>query len=260
MIGIVAARLKERYERPACVIALADGIGKGSGRSVPGLPLGPAVIAARQAGLLHQRRRPCDGGGLHGRRRKARRRCAPSSPSGWATGSTRERLVPELRRSTARCPPRRRNAELIDHLDALAPFGAANPEPRFAFPNVRVCACRAGRDWPSAMHLRRSGRDRRDGCGSDRLPRRRNAARPVPRRDPRPGDPRCRPSPARRLARRRRGPARRSTTPPAPTPPDPSIDCAADASAWRSGLRPRLIVKPQSGLSRGGNRAHIPSV
>ena len=52
MIGIVAARLKERYERPACVVALADGIGKGSGRSVPGVALGPAVIAARQAGLL----------------------------------------------------------------------------------------------------------------------------------------------------------------------------------------------------------------
>ena len=33
-------------------MALADGVGKGSGRSIAGLPLGPAVIAARQAGLL----------------------------------------------------------------------------------------------------------------------------------------------------------------------------------------------------------------
>jgi len=33
--AIVAARLRERYERPACVVALADGIGRGSGRSVP---------------------------------------------------------------------------------------------------------------------------------------------------------------------------------------------------------------------------------
>ncbi|HEX7968164.1 MAG TPA: single-stranded-DNA-specific exonuclease RecJ, partial [Stellaceae bacterium] len=37
VIGIVASRLKERYNRPACVVAVADGIGKGSGRSVPGL-------------------------------------------------------------------------------------------------------------------------------------------------------------------------------------------------------------------------------
>src|SRR5215472_6485120 len=45
VIGIVAARLKERYERPACVVALANGVGRGSGRSIRGLPLGPAAIA-----------------------------------------------------------------------------------------------------------------------------------------------------------------------------------------------------------------------
>jgi len=32
VIGIVAARLKERYERPACVVALGDGVGRGRGR------------------------------------------------------------------------------------------------------------------------------------------------------------------------------------------------------------------------------------
>ncbi|HLO76156.1 MAG TPA: single-stranded-DNA-specific exonuclease RecJ, partial [Magnetospirillum sp.] len=52
VIGIVAGRLKERYNRPACVIALDGGEGKGSGRSVPGLDLGAAIIAARQAGVL----------------------------------------------------------------------------------------------------------------------------------------------------------------------------------------------------------------
>src|SRR5690606_830084 len=41
VIGIVASRLKERYDRPALVVALDEqGIGKGSGRSVPGLDLG----------------------------------------------------------------------------------------------------------------------------------------------------------------------------------------------------------------------------
>src|SRR5215469_1432375 len=50
VIGIVASRLKERYGRPACVVALdEDGaIGKGSGRSISGIDLGSAVIAARQ--------------------------------------------------------------------------------------------------------------------------------------------------------------------------------------------------------------------
>ncbi|OYV40172.1 MAG: single-stranded-DNA-specific exonuclease RecJ, partial [Acidocella sp. 20-61-6] len=52
VVGIVAGRIKERFNRPACVAGLAEGVGKGSGRSVPGVDLGAAVIAARQAGLL----------------------------------------------------------------------------------------------------------------------------------------------------------------------------------------------------------------
>lgn len=53
VIGIVAGRLKERLGRPAIVIALGeDGIGKGSGRSIAGVDLGAAVLAAKDAGLL----------------------------------------------------------------------------------------------------------------------------------------------------------------------------------------------------------------
>ena len=53
VIGIVAGRLKEKTGRPAIVIALDDaGIGKGSGRSIPGVDLGQAVLAAKEAGLL----------------------------------------------------------------------------------------------------------------------------------------------------------------------------------------------------------------
>jgi single-stranded-DNA-specific exonuclease len=136
VIGIVAARLKERYERPACVVALADGIGKGSGRSVAGVPLGPAVIAARQAGLL------INGGGH-------------AMAAGFAVAADRvdalrqflvdrlgdglgsERLVPELKIDAA-LSLGAAQGELIDHLEQLAPFGAGNPEPRFVFPAVRV--------------------------------------------------------------------------------------------------------------------------
>src|SRR5579862_1454548 len=136
VIGIVAARLKERYERPACVVALADGIGKGSGRSVPGVALGAAVIAARQAGLL------INGGGhamAAGFTVAAERLDALREFLAERLGDGRggERLVPELAidgalAAAGAC------AGLIDHLDALAPYGAANPEPRFAFPGLQV--------------------------------------------------------------------------------------------------------------------------
>ena len=54
VIGIVASRIKEKAGRPALVIALDDetGQGKGSGRSIVGVDLGAAIIAAREAGLL----------------------------------------------------------------------------------------------------------------------------------------------------------------------------------------------------------------
>ena len=53
VIGIVAGRLKEKYGRPAIVIALDEnGVGKGSGRSVSGVDLGAAVLSAKDSGLL----------------------------------------------------------------------------------------------------------------------------------------------------------------------------------------------------------------
>src|SRR5438067_4500272 len=136
VIGIVAARLKERYERSACVVALADGLGKGSGRSVPGLALGPAVIAARQAGLLQI-------GGGHAMAagftvaeediEELRHFLAER----LGDGLVQERLVPELAIDAA-LSAAGATGGVTEHIAALAPFGAANPEPRFAFPGVQI--------------------------------------------------------------------------------------------------------------------------
>jgi len=136
VIGIVAARLKERYERPACVVALGDGVGRGSGRSIAGLPLGPAVIAARQAGLL------INGGGhamaagftVAAEKLDALREFLIER---LGDGLDHERLVPELQVDAA-LSLAAAQAELIGHIERLAPFGAGNPEPRFVLLGVRV--------------------------------------------------------------------------------------------------------------------------
>lgn len=53
VIGIVASRIKEKLDRPAIIIAEdEEGIGKGSGRSIAGVDLGAAIIAAKDSGLL----------------------------------------------------------------------------------------------------------------------------------------------------------------------------------------------------------------
>jgi single-stranded-DNA-specific exonuclease len=52
VVGIIASRLKERFNRPALAVAVDGACARGSGRGVPGIDLGAAVIAARQAGIL----------------------------------------------------------------------------------------------------------------------------------------------------------------------------------------------------------------
>ncbi len=158
VIGIVAARLKERYERPALVVALADGIGRGSGRSLPGMPLGPAVIAARQAGLL------INGGGhamaagftVASDKLDALREFLVER---LGDGLDREILVPELAIDGA-LSVAAAQSDLVGHVERLAPFGAANPEPRFVFPAVRVVHAEA----VGADHLRCTLADPLDGA------------------------------------------------------------------------------------------------
>ncbi|HYC03205.1 MAG TPA: single-stranded-DNA-specific exonuclease RecJ [Azospirillaceae bacterium] len=137
VIGIAAARLKERYSRPACVVALDGGIGKASGRSVRGVDLGAAVIAARQQGILAA-------GGGHA---MAAGFTVQEPRLGELEAFLAERisaqlaihgpLVPTLHLDgTVAC--RGATSDLIRQLERLGPFGAGNAEPRFAVSDVRV--------------------------------------------------------------------------------------------------------------------------
>lgn len=136
VIGIVAGRLKERFNRPACVVARADGIGKGSGRSVAGVDLGTSVIAARQAGLL------VNGGG--------HAMAAGFTVTAAREAEFREFLAERIRAQTGpggpvaelgldgTLQPRGATVQLAEALQRLAPFGSGNREPRFAIPAARI--------------------------------------------------------------------------------------------------------------------------
>jgi single-stranded-DNA-specific exonuclease len=135
VIGIVAGRLKERYNRPACVVALDGAVGKGSGRSIAGLDLGNAVIAARQAGLL------VNGGGhamaagftVEAGRVSALRDFLEERLAAAASGPIVASLTVDGTITAAAAVP-----DLALLLDRLGPFGSGNPEPRFAIPDLRV--------------------------------------------------------------------------------------------------------------------------
>lgn len=138
VIGIVAGRLRERYRKPVIVVGIdrAADVGKGSGRSQPGVNLGRAVQGAYEAGLL------LSGGG-----------------HAMAAGlSVRPAALPELREFLcARLADESAAAAESDGLDidalvtargadrgllerflALAPFGPGNPEPVFALADAQV--------------------------------------------------------------------------------------------------------------------------
>jgi single-stranded-DNA-specific exonuclease len=138
VIGIVAGRLKERYQRPVCVIALEDGLGKASGRSVAGLHLGQAVIAAREAGLVLKGGGHAMAAGVEARedRLGALHAFIAARFKDDLDGTP---LMPTLLIDGA-LQARAASPDLIASLERLAPFGAGNAEPRFVFPAQRVMA------------------------------------------------------------------------------------------------------------------------
>jgi len=138
VIGIVASRLKERYNRPACVISMDPdtGLGTGSGRSVSGVDLGANIIAARQAGLLER-------GGGH---RMAAGFTVAADKLADFQAFLEERvrarvaeagIVPSLYLDGA-VTTAGASLELIEALQRLGPFGSGNSEPRFAVASARV--------------------------------------------------------------------------------------------------------------------------
>lgn len=148
VIGIVAARLKDRFNRPACVVALDGGTGKGSARSVPGLDIGAAVIAARQKGLV------TSGGGHAMAAGLTVPRSGIEALSEFLTNRVAaeldvEALVPSLGLDGA-LSPEAATPELAALLDRVGPFGVGNAEPRFAFARMRVVKA----DVVGADHVR----------------------------------------------------------------------------------------------------------
>ena len=138
VVGLVAARLKERFGRPAFAIAWnGGGLGTGSGRSIAGVDIGAAVRAAVEAGHSGQGRRPRHGGRHHGRARAAGG--AARLSRGAARGRRCARPRPTaISRSTRALTESGATAALVEELERAGPYGNGNPAPVFAFPAHRV--------------------------------------------------------------------------------------------------------------------------
>ncbi len=137
VIGIVAGRLKEKLGRPAIVIAIDEnGLGKGSGRSISGVDLGAAVMAAREHGLLVA-------GGGHA---MAAGLTIDESAIPAFAAFLEERLAAAVDRSRddrallldAVLAAGGVNPGLVESMEAGGPYGMGWPAPRVAMGPVRV--------------------------------------------------------------------------------------------------------------------------
>ncbi len=140
VIGIVAGRLKEKLGRPAIVIAVdEDGVGKGSGRSVAGVDLGAAIIAAKEAGLLIA-------GGGHA---MAAGITVAEAQIGALAAFLDDKLAAHVERAAgerallldAVLAPAGVNPLLVEAMEAGGPYGMGWPAPRVATGPVRIVKC-----------------------------------------------------------------------------------------------------------------------
>jgi single-stranded-DNA-specific exonuclease len=158
VIGIVAGRIKEKTGKPSIVIAIDDqGIGKGSGRSIPGVDLGAAIIAAKDAGLLVAGGGHAMAAGLTVHADKV------SALADWLD----ERLASDVAKASgdqallidALLAPGGLNPGFIDAMEVAGPYGMGWPGPRIVTGPVRVIKCDiVGKDHVRAIVAGDDGR------------------------------------------------------------------------------------------------------
>jgi single-stranded-DNA-specific exonuclease len=140
VIGIVASRLKDKLGKPAIIIGIdGEGVGKGSGRSLPGVDLGSAVLAAKDHGLLVA-------GGGHAM--AAGLTIAADKVLAFAE-FLNDRLAADVARAQdgaaltldAALAPGGICVDLAEALDSAGPYGAGWPQPRVAAGPCTVVKC-----------------------------------------------------------------------------------------------------------------------
>ena len=152
--GIVAGKLKEKYNRPAFIFSIADGLAKGSGRSIPGFHLRKALDVCSDI---------LDGYGGH------ELAAGASLAAMWLDQFKEtfcrladdqlpdEKLEPELR-IDLEIGGGDINLKFLKEFSDLEPFGVANPQPIFTLKGVELNDCKVLKDKHVALTLRHSGR------------------------------------------------------------------------------------------------------
>lgn len=134
VVGIVAGRIKERFDKPTIVAAMVEGLLSGSGRSVPGFNLGDVIVEAKGKGLLV-------GGGGHAM--ACGLKCDPAKWNEFmAFLQDRETIELTPIEIDARATAASLGQYAIDDMELLQPLGQGMPNIRLAIEKFRITASR----------------------------------------------------------------------------------------------------------------------
>ena len=136
IIGIVASRIKDKYNKPTILISLNKKIGKGSARSVVGFDIGSLIIKAVQSGILEKGGGHKMAGGFTLKEEKIaifRNFLIKNFEKSFIDNSKNENLYLD-----AIIAPSALNEEFFQEVNCLAPFGSGNSEPKFVIENIKV--------------------------------------------------------------------------------------------------------------------------
>ena len=136
IIGIIASRIKDKYNKPTIIISVKNKIGKGSARSIVGFDIGSQIIHAVQSGILTK-------GGGH------------KMAGGFTLKEDdieifRDFLINNFNKLNLTSyqninlyldsiiAPSALNEDFLNQINFLEPYGSGNSEPKFAIENIRV--------------------------------------------------------------------------------------------------------------------------
>ncbi|MBD1172563.1 single-stranded-DNA-specific exonuclease RecJ [Pelagibacterales bacterium SAG-MED05] len=135
IIGIVAARLKDKFNKPAIIISINGDVGKASARSIIGFDIGSAIIAATQEKILLK-------GGGH-------KMAGGFSINVSNIDKFKEFIFRKFKNINedltqqkpllldSKISPSAINLEFYEKVNVLSPFGSGNPEPKFVIENLK---------------------------------------------------------------------------------------------------------------------------
>jgi single-stranded-DNA-specific exonuclease len=136
VIGIVASRIKDKFNKPTILISLKNNIGKGSARSVVGFDIGSQIIQSVQSNIL-------EFGGGH-------KMAGGFTIKEHNIPKFRDLLIKNYEKNSSKIKnnmdlyfdtiisPSALNEDFMNQINLLSPFGPGNSEPRFIIENIQV--------------------------------------------------------------------------------------------------------------------------